>query len=193
MTAASLGFGPIRLDDKITARRSSQSGFRCRTPIPFSQINRRGAAGFDPAMQRHHLLPLQLLGERCFGHLIRGVGRANIGFDDFRSNGMLLPAREDSAIRLCLPLHRGPHRIYNQMVIERVGRIEEAWAARRSIDPSAALDEAVLRLMLLQKALRKRLLDDHRRLVLNKNDPLGAGFDFQELDAMAEELWKTTG
>jgi hypothetical protein len=143
-------------------------------------------------VQRHHLLPLQLLGERWFGRMFAWIGRANIGFDDFRSNGMLLPAEEGAAIRLGLPLHRGPHRRYNQMVIERVGCIEESWARRHSNDPEAALEEAMLRLNLLQQALRKRLLDERRRIILNKNDPLGSGYDFQELDAMAEMLWKAS-
>ena len=148
--------------------------------------------GFNPSLQRHHLLPLQLLSERCFATLFRWVGRANIGFDDFRANGMLLPAEERASIRLGLPLHRGPHKAYNDMVIERVGRIEESWAKQSLSEPEAALEEAMLRMRLLQQALRKRLLDDHRRIVLNKNDPLGTGFDFQELDAMAEELWSAT-
>jgi len=42
---------------------------------------------------------------------------------------------------------------------------------------------------LLQAALRRQLLDQQRRLVLSRKDPLGAGFDFAELDAMAEALW----
>lgn len=103
---------------------------------------------------------------------------------------MLLPAEEGTAVRMGLPLHRGPHRSYNQMVIERVGRIEESWAAQS--DSGAAIIESMFRLSLLQQALRKRLLDQRRQIILNKNDPLGSGFDFQELDAMAEQLWKAT-
>jgi len=33
------------------------------------------------------------------------------------------------------------------------------------------------------------LLAQRRRVLLNRNDPLGTGFDFGELDAMAEMLW----
>jgi hypothetical protein len=33
------------------------------------------------------------------------------------------------------------------------------------------------------------LLAQRRRVVLNRRDPLGTGFDFSELDAMAEALW----
>ena len=122
-------------------------------------------------MQRHHLLPCQLLTRRCFGPLFDLIGRDRLGFDDFRSNGLLLPASGESAVRLKLPLHRGPHRDYNAMVLE----------------------QALMRFGLLQRALRRRLLEPERRpMRLNRRDPLGAGLDFAELDAMAEALWAGT-
>ena len=47
-----------------------------------------------------------------------------------------------------------------------------------------------MRLGLLQRALRRRLLDPLRhRLSLNRHDPLGHATDFTEIDAMAEKLW----
>ena len=46
-----------------------------------------------------------------------------------------------------------------------------------------------MRLWLLQSALRKRLLDQSRRLVLKRRDPALARSDFSELDAMAEALF----
>jgi hypothetical protein len=52
--------------------------------------------------------------------------------------------------------------------------------------------DSLYRLSLLQSALRKRLLADRRGIVLNREDPLGTGFDFTELDAMAELLWAAT-
>jgi hypothetical protein len=54
------------------------------------------------------------------------------------------------------------------------------------------LVEAMMRLALLQRALRRRLLAERRRLVLNRADPLGTGRDFAELDAMADLLWRET-
>jgi hypothetical protein len=159
------------------------------TVIAFRAVNAPGSAGYDPGLQRHHLLPRQLLSQRCFGALFAEVGRARVGFDDFRRNGLLLPATEAASIRTGMPLHRGPHRRYNEVVIARVGRIEVSWAAARQRDEAAALTEALLRLHLLQSALRRQLLAERRRVLLNRNDPLGAGFDFSELDAMAESLW----
>ena len=100
-------------------------------------------------------------------------------------------------MRIGLPLHRGPHRTYNELVLERVGQIEAGWALQRSRAPELALNDALMRLELLQRALRRRLLDQRRRLRLNRRDPLGQGplgqgVDFAELDAMAALLWPDT-
>jgi hypothetical protein len=157
--------------------------------IAFRSVNRPGAQAYDPGLQRHHLLPRQLLSQRCFGALFANVGRARVGFDDFRRNGLLLPATETASVSTGMPLHRGPHRRYNEVVIARVGQIEARWSIVRHGNPEAALDEALLRLHLLQCALRRQLLAQRRRVLLNRKDPLGAGFDFSELDAMAELLW----
>lgn len=117
------------------------------------------------------------------------IGRAQVGFDDFRANGLLLPATEAATIRTGMPLHRGPHRRYNEVVIARVGQIEARWSLARRGDEDAALVEALSRLHLLQAALRRQLLAQRRRVLLNRKDPLGSGYDFSELDAMAEALW----
>ncbi|WDA40779.1 AHH domain-containing protein [Erythrobacter sp. BLCC-B19] len=159
------------------------------TVIAFRSVNAPGSAAYDPGLQRHHLLPRQLLSQRCFGAMFAHLGRVRVGFDDFRRNGLLLPATEAATIRTGMPLHRGPHRRYNEVVIARVGRIEVSWANTRRHDEQAALADALLRLELLQGALRRRLLAERRRVVLNRKDPLGTGFDFTELDAMAEALW----
>lgn len=144
-------------------------------------------------MQRHHLLPRQVPGCGCFCRLIDALGPAEIGFEDFRCNGMLLPATECAAARLGLPLHRGPHRLYNELVVDRFGQIERGWAMRSAHAPEHAREEALMRLRLLQGALRRRLMEAARRpLLLNRRDPLGAGLDFGELDAMAESLWAAT-
>lgn len=163
-----------------------------RLSIAFRSVNRRDRAGYDPTLQRHHLLPRQLLSHPSFAAMLSKVGRKAVGFDDFRANGLLLPATEAAALRTGMPLHRGPHRHYNELVIERVGRIEQSWSQTRLNEPEAAMAEALMRLQLLQSALRRRLLSEHRRLVLNRKDPLGTGFDFTELDAMAEALWDAT-
>lgn len=175
-----------------TAQRRRTPTPAVRGTLPFSRVNRAGELGHQTGMQRHHLLPIQLLSARCFGLMFERIGRDHVGFDDFRRNGMLLPATERSAVRIGLPLHRGPHRHYNEMVVERVGQVEEGWSAMRPRAPEIALEQALMRLTLLQSALRRRLLADTRRLRLNRADPLGAGRDFAALDAMAEQLWRGT-
>jgi A nuclease family of the HNH/ENDO VII superfamily with conserved AHH len=164
-----------------------------RQGLSFRAVNHRDAPGYDAGLQRHHLLPRQLLSRRCFGPLFESLGRENVGFDDFRSNGLLLPASDPAAVRLGLPLHRGPHRCYNALVIERVGHIETSWSSDRLRAPETALAEALFRLGLLQKALRRRLLDQRRkRFSLNRSDPFGRPVDYSELDALADLLWPET-
>jgi hypothetical protein len=161
--------------------------------LPFALVNRRDAPGYDSGLQRHHLLPLQLLGARCFGGMFGSLGREGTKFDDFRSNGLLLPASDAAVLRMGLPLHRGPHRRYNALVIERVGQVEAVWSIQRLRRPDAARGEALMRLALLQRALRRRLLDSRRRrFPLHRRDPLGIDADFTELDALADALWPAT-
>ena len=165
---------------------------RARSRLPFRAVNCPGKPDYDKGMQRHHLLPCQLLTKRCFEPLLGSLGRDTLNFDDFRSNGLLLPAADEAAIRFGLPLHRGPHRDYNALVMERVGQIEAVWSTRRLRVPDLALVEALERLQLLQRALRRRLLAQRRPLRLNRYDPVGRSFDFTELDAMADLLWPAT-
>ncbi len=125
--------------------------------------------------------------------MFHALGRERIGFDDFRNNGMLLPARDEAAIRMGLPLHCGPHRAYNELVIERVGQIEAGWATLRKQGSGLARESALQRLYLLQRALRRRLLDARTgAFQLNRRDPLGKAPDFSALDAMAATLWPDT-
>lgn len=157
--------------------------------MPFAAVNRRGQAGHAADLQRHHLLPRQAMGWPSFRLLFDKLGHERVGFDDFRRNGMLLPARESAVLRLGLPLHLGPHRDYNRVVIERLGIIEAGWARRRWTDERDASTEALARIGLLQAALRRRILDQRRPLRFNKADPLARSRDFTLLDRLAEELW----
>lgn len=165
----------------------------CLPRIGFRTVNRRADPAFQAGLQRHHLLPRQLLSEPGFELLFATIGRDRIGFDDFRSNGLLLPGNDQTALRIGLPLHRGPHPSYTALVIERVGHIEQAWSALQLRAPVVAEIEAVQRLRLLQQALRRRLLQPTRKpFALNRHDPLGHRRDFTELDAMVDALWPAT-
>lgn len=147
-----------------------------------------------PQMQRHHLLPCQLLTMHCFADLFSALGEAHRRFDDFRTNGLLLPATGAAASRSGMPLHRGPHRHYNALVVERVGQIEAGWRRTASGNPAQAQVQAMMRLELLQRGLRRRLLEQGpNRMVLNRKDPFRADLDFSSLDAMVDRLWVATG
>lgn len=157
--------------------------------MPFAAVNRPGRPGHTPDLQRHHLLPRQAIGWPPLQRLFEVLGRERVGFDDFRRNGMLLPSRESAVLRLGLPLHLGPHRDYNRMVIERLGIIEAGWSRQRARNEASANATALMRIGLLQAALRRRILDQARPVRFNRADPLGHGRDFTLLDRLAEDLW----
>ena len=129
-----------------------------RTRNPFSAVNRRGSANHDPSMQRHHLLPKQLLGAKYFGKMFGAIGKDRLYFDDFRLTGLLLPSSAEATRRTGRPLHRGPHRRYNELVIERVGQIEQSWSQAHGKDTERALVDALQRLSVLQNRVTKKLL-----------------------------------
>ena len=120
--------------------------------------------------------------------MIRYLGADRLGFEDFRRNGLLLPATERAARRIGLPLHRGPHRRYNEVVVDRAGQIELHWRKVRARNGDRADSEALMRFDLLQRALRRRLLEPARWRgpPLNRRDP---ALDFSHLDRMADFLW----
>lgn len=143
-------------------------------------------------MQKHHLLPLALVTRGTFDRFFAAVDPGRLLFEDFRANGMLLPCREPQVLRLGLPLHRGPHPRYSEVVWQRIGQIERDWAESRPRDEGRSLEASRMRLLLLQRGLRRQLIAPGRRLRLNTRDPLGEGRDFAELDRMAALLWAAT-
>lgn len=163
-----------------------------RERVPFAAVNRPGSPGYAADLQRHHLLPRQAIDLPGLRRLFEALGCQRIGFDDFRRNGMLLPGRESAVLRLGLPLHLGPHRDYNGMVIERLGMIEAAWSMDRARHCHVACEAALMRIALLQAALRRRILDRSRPLTFNRADRFGRDRDFTLLDRLAEELWAGT-
>ena len=169
----------------------SRSDRSALPPIPFGAVNRAGCAGYVAGLQRHHLLPRVLIGQPCFARLIEALG-ASAAFEDFRRNGMLLPATEGAAVRMGLPLHRGPHSAYSDMVRERLGGIEADWVVASNRAPDEAGNAALRALAALQADLRRSLLDPRRIVRLNRSDPLGVGVDFTRIDTMAETLWAET-
>lgn len=163
-----------------------------RRIIPFRAVNCWGAPGYRPGLQRHHLIPCELLTKPCFGRVLNALGEERNRMHDFRRNGLLLPATDSAAASLGLPLHRGPHRRYTELVFERFGRIEAEWSRTAPCSDRQALADALARLDLLQSALRRRLLSVRPPLQLNRRQQPRPDADFAALDAMAASLWAAT-
>lgn len=187
-----LGNRQVRRSEAAFGLLANQGPVETRTKeLRFRAVNRYGSPDYSAGLQRHHLLPLQLLSMRCFGQFFEGIGLDRIGFDDFRRNGLLLPCSDQTATMMALPMHRGPHHRYNALAMDRVARIERTWRAGGRCD--AAAKDALFRLDLLQSALRRRLLDPSRHPIpLNSRDPALHKPDFSDLDAMADLLWAAT-
>jgi hypothetical protein len=129
----------------------------------------------------HHIIPISVIENRS---LARIFGRArSAGFEpqDFITNGMHLPATEELAVAFRLPLHRGPHRLYNEIVATQVAD----WSR---LGPK----ELVKRISLLQTSLRLGL----RRNPVSINDAAAIGHalaeDFRQLDAAISLLYGST-
>ena len=98
---------------------------------------------------------------------------------------------------------RRDHRLVGEFEHHLAVRGREPRIGHRSPAPAAELvsaprDQALRELQAqherLQRALRRRLMEPLRApFLLNSRDPLGAGSDFSELDAMADALWGATG
>jgi len=164
---------------------------RAGSAVSFRSVNRPGAPDYAAGLQRHHLIPRALVDRPCFRSLLEALGRG-AGLHDFRRNGLLLPERESAAIQTGLPLHRGPHRVYSEMVGERLGEIERCWSRGRRAMPLFAHATAQAGIAALQGDLRRILLEPGRTIRLNRHDRLGAGRDFAALDAMVDRLWAGT-
>ncbi len=45
-----------------------------RQRLPFRSINRPDRPGYEPGVQRHHILPRQLLSRACFAPMLAQLG-----------------------------------------------------------------------------------------------------------------------
>ena len=131
--------------------------------------------------QCHHLIPVKVCNMpalRTFFEKSRAYG---FDPDDFGLNGMHLPCREKMAAAFGLPLHRGPHPAYNQMVAERLAAI-------------SILDECESRLQLMQflRALRDGLRTCQEVDALDRWKPFQPTVDMRRLDSDADFLFRFT-
>jgi A nuclease family of the HNH/ENDO VII superfamily with conserved AHH len=90
-------------------------------------LKRRSRSGFKvptrPGWHRHHILPTNIRRYPDLRDFLGGIGDLDGWLEDFGANGMFLPAVESVARATRLPLHRGPHRTYNAIVIDALDGI----------------------------------------------------------------------
>jgi hypothetical protein len=105
---------------------------------------------------------------------------------DFRSNGILLPATEELAAKVQLPLHRGPNPRYTQLVEDRLNAIFRSTS--RSSDQIAILR---FRIHQVQNGLRRGLIRYNGGCFrLNRRDPLQTHVDFAAIDDVIDRLFQ---
>ena len=135
---------------------------------------------------RHHLLPSHI---QRFPDLRRFIGEfSDLGFrlGDFGTNGMFLPAEEAIAHAARLPLHRGPHWHYNDIVIEALDAIR---LSRRRSGLHHCAQFGALRA--LQGQLRAALQASARDadVALGSRDPFGRTPVLAALDSQTDALF----
>lgn len=135
-----------------------------------------------PSFQRHHLIPVNLIQRRAFQPLFLLV--SSVGFDakKFLSNGLSLPATECMVEQTGLPLHRGPHPQYDQLVAECLNEISNEIIER----PIASPVFAYRRISELQGLVRRALQNDPS-LLLSRNDPRGSNCPLFKVDY---DIWQ---
>ncbi len=136
--------------------------------------------------QRHHLIPLQIGSDIGAQLNIVTLGPSSYLLNDFHANGIVLPGDERTAIRDRLPMHRGPHPHYTELVAKRVRHIVKNSRSKSRVN----FDEQLIyfRLRILQNGLRRMLSKRHQPLLLNKRDPMAMHIDFSVLESEIKEL-----
>lgn len=152
---------------------------------------RRSAAINVPLQhQSHHLVPVGIFSKPGFADHFRTLRRDGFDVCNFLHNGIFLPSTEAAAMRCGLPLHRGPHHRYNDLVGHRIAAImREMDAGGRRF---SARCDAAERLKILTSALRNTLHRRHPLISLNQRDPFASRVDFTELDGACDLLWLAT-
>jgi A nuclease family of the HNH/ENDO VII superfamily with conserved AHH len=94
--------------------------------LPFAAVNRRGDPGYREGWEKHHELPNQCTRDPALGPFIDSLGAFGFFIDDFKTNGILLPALPSISRASGLPLHVGGHAVYNARVMARMHEIRMA-------------------------------------------------------------------
>ena len=143
--------------------------------VSFREVKRRCRAdGF----QCHHLIPLAVVESQSLAMLFGRLRSTGFNPHDFNSNGMHLPSSEKQAAVFRLPMHRGPHKRYNNMVADRI-------AGFSNLDDQSILQNVVK----LQYDLRKGLRRGPVNLLCGRGGQGNTADFFDRLDSAADLLW----
>lgn len=130
-----------------------------------------------PGFQRHHLIPVNLIRRPEFERLFLTL--SSVGFDarNFSTNGVLLPATEMMVEQTGLPLHRGPHPQYDDLVAECLNEISCGIIRHTTVSPVSAY-----RWVAELQGLLRRALQHDASVMLNRNDPRGSICPLSKVD-----------
>jgi hypothetical protein len=133
--------------------------------------------------QRHHIIPVAVLNDLHFKCIFKMLECC--GFDpcDFTSNGILLPCTEYAAIKYRLPLHRGPHKFYNELVSECVEIIFSQYDLHNV--KQSQLAEIAVKIEKLQHSLKAMLRQENFNMQLCRRDPSRSAAEISQLDYAA--------
>lgn len=150
----------------------------------------QGAPAPRAGFQRHHLIPVALLRRPQMAAMFDWLSVEAFALHRFDHNGLMLPACEGTALSSGHALHRGPHRGYNDVMTARVEQIRVHFALNAPADLRAARRVAVMRLRLLQDAMRRALTDRHGYAFwLNRRDPMRLFADRPYLDEAIDRMF----
>lgn len=131
-----------------------------------------------PGFHCHHIIPLEIIDKAAFRPLFRTMRELGFDFDDFHQNGMYLPCTEANAAAFRLPLHRGPHPVYNQLVCERIAAFDRQGCSSQLFE-----------MQQLQCALKAALRKNELPLRKGSRNPFTSNADFECMEIAAYRLW----
>jgi hypothetical protein len=119
--------------------------------------------------QQHHIIPIAVLNHPDLRSKFKPLEQHGFSPHDFTANGILLPCTETAAQKYRLPLHRGPHKDYNNLVLECVTIIFSKYDIERGTEREKF--RAVEDLARLQASLKAMLRQGKAIIFLNSYDP----------------------
>lgn len=135
---------------------------------------------------RHHLLPRHIENYPDLASFICRFSGEVTCLGNFDANGMFLPALEHLAIRERLPLHRGPHRHYNDVVIAVLDRIRKSAG---SCDLPVSEGQRVIRRLQGTLRLALKISAQNADVALSSREPFGPAVALLALDRETDALF----